>query len=74
MSNSDGARRGPASTRPMRGAAVDGVAAYLPDDDADVYDITDSAIGADAMVAEARPRDAAVTAGAQSNSDPHQLW
>ncbi|WP_200865747.1 hypothetical protein [Amycolatopsis decaplanina] len=35
----------------MRGAAVEGVAAYLADDDADVYNITDSAIKEDAVLA-----------------------
>lgn len=60
----------------MRRAAVEGVAAYLVDEDADVYNITDAAVRQDALVAALNLTAlaaAAVTAVAEATgSTPHE--
>ncbi|MFD8494901.1 hypothetical protein [Amycolatopsis sp. NPDC059657] len=70
---SSGERRNRAA---MRRAAVDGVAAYLADEDADVYNITDAAVRENAMGAALNLvalAAAAVTAVAEATGrTPHE--
>ena len=60
----------------LQRAAVDGVAAYLADEDADVYNITDAAVQADALMAALNLTvlaAAAVTAlAASTGRTPHE--